>query len=161
MLTRRLKQPHLIIAALALYRCAPAASAQTTALTDQGKLSAGRSSANGGYDMQFKLFDALTDGVQQGTTITDPAVAVSAGLFTVTLDFGANVFDGSPRYLEIGVRPAGNANPYTVLAPRQLFTSIALESNVLSPGLWGYMRNLPANYRIHVEKPFSQIMPVH
>ena len=34
------------------------------------------------------------------------------------------MFNGSPRYLEIGVRPAGNSSPYNILAPRQQVTSI-------------------------------------
>src|SRR5207253_11356912 len=65
----------------------------------------------------------VSGGAQQGATVTNATVAVSAGIFTVTLDFGANVFGGANRFLEIGVRPAGSVNAYTVLAPRQPITS--------------------------------------
>ena len=33
----------------------------------------------------------------------------------VELDFGTEVFDGSDRWLEIGVRPDGNKSAHTVL----------------------------------------------
>ncbi len=100
-----------------------AAMAQTTAFTYQGKLTDAGNPANGNYDLQFKLFDALAAGAQQGATLVRTPVLASAGIFTVTLDFGATVFGGADRYLEIGVRPAGSANAYTVLAPRQTLTA--------------------------------------
>src|SRR5690349_13785388 len=103
--------------------CCASAAAQTTAFTYQGKLIDSGNPGNGNYDLQFTLFDALSAGTQQGVPMTISTVAVSNGIFTVTLDFGANVFNGAPRFLEIGVRSAGSANPYTVLAPRQSIAS--------------------------------------
>jgi hypothetical protein len=50
------------------------------------------------------------------------------------LDFGAAVFDGSPRFLEIGVRPAGSASPYATLSPRQQVASIPYAIHSLSAG---------------------------
>lgn len=100
-----------------------AAWAQTTTFTYQGRLTDAGNPANGNYDLQFKLFDALAGGAQQSATLVRTPVAASAGNFTVTLDFGAIVFGGSDRFLEIGVRPAGSVNVYTVLAPRQQLTS--------------------------------------
>ena len=97
--------------------------AQTTAFTYQGKLTDSGNLANGNYDMQFRLFDALSGGTQQGTTIINPTVQVTNGIFNVNLDFGTNVFTGAARFLEISLRPAGSPNPYTVLAPRQPITS--------------------------------------
>jgi len=94
--------------------------AQGTAFTYQGKLSAGTGAANGNYDMQFYLRDALTAGNPVGVTNTISPVAVSNGLFTVVLDFGAN-FPGADRWLEIGVRTNGAAS-YTPLSPRQKLT---------------------------------------
>src|SRR5262244_1085985 len=71
------------------------AIAQTTAFTYQGRLVDNGNLANTSYDMQFKLFDALSGGNQIGATLTfdgtgsnPPAVLVSNGIFTVTLDFG-------------------------------------------------------------------------
>lgn len=100
-----------------------AAWAQTTVFTYQGKLTDAGNPANANYDLEFKLFDALSGGTQQGTTQTRNPVTASAGVFTVTLDFGSNVFSGADRYLEIGVRPANSAIAYTVLAPRRAITA--------------------------------------
>ena len=101
--------------------------AQTTAFTFQGKLTDGGSPANGEYDMQFKLYDTPTvgTGLQKGMSFPVNPVTATSGVFTVVLDFGAGagVFDGADRFLEIGVRPAGSAESYTVLAPRNAITS--------------------------------------
>ena len=115
----------LFIAVLVLLSMTSAAYGQGTAFTYQGRLTDGGNPANGNFDMQFKLFDTATvgTGTQQGLTITSPIVQVTDAVFNVQLDFGGGVFDGSARFLEIGIRPAGSANPYTVLAPRQPMTS--------------------------------------
>jgi hypothetical protein len=112
-----------LFAGLLLFAAAAVVLAQTTALTYQGKLTDSGNPANGNFDLQFKLFDALSGGNQQGSTLTNPTVQVAGGIFNVNLDFGSNVFTGAARFLEIGVRPAGSPNPYTILAPRQPITS--------------------------------------
>jgi hypothetical protein len=112
-----------VISVLALLVIAPAL-AQTpvgTTFTYQGRLTDSGAAANGSYDLQFKLFDAVTAGAQVGSTVTLTNVAVASGLFTVGLDFGA-VFAGSKRFLEIGVRPGGTSGAFTVLSPRQELT---------------------------------------
>ena len=43
-------------------------------------------------------------------------------MFTVSLDFGAGVFAGSARWLEVGVRPGGTSGAFTTLTPRQPLT---------------------------------------
>src|SRR6266568_3692095 len=101
-----------------------AAHAQTTVFTYQGRLNDGGSAANGVVDMQFKLYDAAdpSASAQVGSTITNSNVAVTNGIFTVRLDFGASALPGANRFLEVGVRRI-NSDPYTVLAPRQQVTS--------------------------------------
>src|SRR5262249_17481178 len=72
---------------------------------------------------QFTVYDSLTNGgVVAGPTLIS-GTSVSSGLFTVTLDFGVNVFPGAARWLEIGVRPGGSADNFTTLAPRQPVTA--------------------------------------
>lgn len=93
------------------------ASGQGTAITYQGRLTDGGIPANGNYDFQFILLNAATN--QVGAPLTNAPVAVSNGLFTVSLDFGYGAFDGSARRLEIGVRPEGSVAPYTILNPLQ------------------------------------------
>lgn len=116
----------LLSGMLALLGCIANVWAQpTSAFTYQGKLTEAGNPANGDYELEFKLYDApnVGTGTQQGATLQRDPVTASAGVFTVTLDFGANVFSGADRFLEIGVRPDGSASAYTVLSPRQPITS--------------------------------------
>ena len=94
--------------------------AQGTAFTYQGRLNVSTNPANGTYNLRFALFDALTVGNQVGSPLTNSPVSVSNGLFTVTLDFGAN-FPGADRWLEIGVRTNGSGT-FSTLSPRQKIT---------------------------------------
>lgn len=98
-------------------------SAQTSVFTYQGKLNDGGVAANGSYDMQFRLFDAVSAGNQVGSTLTISNVQATAGIFSTSLDFSAVAFSsGAERFLEISISPAGQNN-FTVLAPRQRLTS--------------------------------------
>lgn len=109
------------------------AKAQTTAFTYQGQLNDGVSAANGTYEMQFKLFDALSAGTQIGSTVTNNSVTVTSGVFTVTLDFGSTPFAaGANRWLEIGVRKAADPPGFTTLSPRQPITSSPYSLRTLS-----------------------------
>src|SRR2546423_15716547 len=80
------------------------AFAQGTAFTYQGRLTEGGNPANGNYDLTFGLYDTVSGGNIVAAPITNLAVAVNSGLFTVTLDFGSAAFTGSPLWLKIGVR---------------------------------------------------------
>src|SRR5438128_7627369 len=55
--------------------------------TYQGRLAVSSSPANGQYDLQFTLFDALSGGNQVGSPVTVISQTVNDGLFTVQLDF--------------------------------------------------------------------------
>jgi hypothetical protein len=98
------------------------ALAQGTAITYQGRLDSGGAPANGLYDLRFTVHDAASGGNQWGPALTNSPVAVSNGLFIVTLDFGAGVFNGGARWLEIAVRTNGGGD-FTVLSPRQQLTA--------------------------------------
>src|SRR5688572_16099801 len=92
-------------------------SGQTNVFTYQGNLKDGANPANGNYDFDVKVFDAASGGNQvaaQGAL----NVPVSNGTFAFNLGFGAS-FTGANRWLEVGVKPAGSPNPYTLLTPRQ------------------------------------------
>ncbi|MBK8466071.1 MAG: hypothetical protein IPL32_09580 [Chloracidobacterium sp.] len=97
-------------------------SAQTTAFTFQGSLQSSGSPANGNYDFEFKLFDLVSAGAQQGSTLQRLNVAVANGIFTVSLDFGAGTLSGTDRFLDIAVRTSG-LGVFTVLSPRQKVNS--------------------------------------
>src|SRR5262245_36807046 len=72
---------------------------QGTTFTYQGQLKDGGMAVNGPYDLTFRLFPSEVGGAPIGLTVALPATAVTDGLFTVSLDFGAGVFDGTPRWL--------------------------------------------------------------
>ena len=95
--------------------------AQGTAFTYQGRLNDGANPADGIYDLRFAIYDLLSAGTQQGSLLTNSAIAISNGLFTVTLDFG-NQFPGANRWLEIAVRTNGGVT-FTTLSPRQKLTA--------------------------------------
>jgi hypothetical protein len=107
--------------------------AQGTVFTYQGFLKVSGNPANANYDFQFSLWTADSGGTQIGATLTLTSVPVQNGLFTVSLDFG-NVWDGSDRYLQIAVRPAGSGS-YTTLSPRVKInpTPYAIRAGVASP----------------------------
>src|SRR3977135_2157821 len=89
--------------------------AQGTAFTYQGRLADSGAPANGTYDLRFTVYDALSIGNSVAGPVSNATTAVSNGIFTVTLDFGAGVFPGAGRWLEIGVRPGGSISAYTIL----------------------------------------------
>jgi len=95
--------------------------AQGTAFSYQGKLSDHGTPGAGSYDFTFALFDDAIAGNSTGITLTNSAVQVVGGAFSVVLDFGAT-FPGADRWIEIGVRTNGNA-AFTTLTPRQKITS--------------------------------------
>lgn len=94
------------------------AIAQGTAFTYQGRLNVGGNPANGSYDLGFVACSGPSGLNLVSGIITNTATPVSNGLFTVTLDFGPGVFDGSDRWLQLFVRTNG-AGSFSTLSPRQ------------------------------------------
>lgn len=127
----------LALAALAVAivpACASLADPMGSAFTYQGQLKTSGAPATGAFDLSFRLFDTSMGGSQIGSTVNIPSASVANGLFTAKLDFGATGFEGSKRWLEISVKPAGTS-VYTTLTPRQEITptpySITTEQLVL------------------------------
>jgi hypothetical protein len=128
-LTRRLSHsrrvlPAVLVAALALAALAPQASAQAigSAFTYQGELRASGTPGHAAYDMEFRLFNAASGGIQIGNTVALAAVPVANGLFSVALDFGPTQFAGDAQWLELRIRVAG-AGSFETLAPRTAITA--------------------------------------
>ncbi|MDW8325686.1 MAG: hypothetical protein RMK99_03885 [Anaerolineales bacterium] len=103
-----------------------------SAFTYQGRLDDNGAPANGAYDFQFALFDAVTGGTQVGSTTTLNNVAVVNGIFTVQLDFG-NPFWQQQTYLEVRVRKSGDP-AFTTLTPRQPVSAAPVASAL--PGVY-------------------------
>lgn len=95
--------------------------AQGTAFTYQGQLQNNGNLASGTFNLQFSLYTVSTGGTAVGGPITTNGVVVSNGLFTVTIDFGASVWNGDTNYLLIGVETNGGSS-FTTLTPRQQLT---------------------------------------
>jgi hypothetical protein len=95
--------------------------AQGTAFTYQGRLNDGGTPAHGIYDLRFKLFEDSFGNTQAGSTVLTNGISVNSGLFTVTIDFGSGIFNGSNYWLEVSVRTNG-AGGYTSLTPLQAVT---------------------------------------
>ena len=112
---------HLSSGALALSLTSTALAQGTTAVTYQGRLTDGVNPATGIYDLGFTLYDSADGAGTVGDPVPKLGVGVTNGLFTVALDFGAGLFNGSSRWLEIAARTNGAAT-YVTLAPRQPLT---------------------------------------
>jgi hypothetical protein len=132
-----------LILAASLMAFTRMAFAQGTAITYQGRLNDGSAPASGNYDLRFTLYDALTNGSVVGVATTNSATAISNGLFTVTLDFGAGAFTGPSRWLEIGARTSGGGL-FVALNPRQSLS--AAPYAIMAGGVSGVVSNsaLPA-----------------
>ena len=111
-----------------------ARAALGTAFTYQGQLKQNGDPVNETCDFRFTLYDAAAGGSQVGSVVTRSGVPVSAGLFTVGLDFGTGAFTGDARWLEIAVRCPAGSGGYTSLSPRQALT--AAPYALALPGLW-------------------------
>ena len=112
-------QLHPLLLTLALFVGATTQLfAQGTAFAYQGRLNINGSQANGLYDLRFTVCDALTNGSIIAGPLTNSATGVTNGLFAVTLDFGAGVFNGTARWLQLDVRTNGAAS-FTTLLPLQ------------------------------------------
>ena len=103
------------------------------AFTYQGRLTDGGTPANGEHDLRFILYDAAVGGSQSGPILINENVLVTNGLFTVALDFGAGVFTGAARWIEIAVRPGASAGAFTPLDPRQPLTAAPYALYALTP----------------------------
>ncbi|MHC4697321.1 MAG: hypothetical protein ACYTFA_11310 [Planctomycetota bacterium] len=97
-----------------------------TAFTYQGQLKQGGSPYSGTPQMIFDLYCDPAAGTLLGS-VGPLGVPVAEGLFTEQLDFGADVFTGEARWLQITVKG-------TPLSPPQELTS-APDALAL-PGLW-------------------------
>lgn len=112
----------LILSALAIMAGIHQAAPQGTAFTYQGSLQVAGVPANGLYDIRASGWSAESGGSMLSAYDTNSAVAVSNGLFTILIDFGAGVFTGQTAWLQIDVRTNGAVVDFTALSPREELT---------------------------------------
>ena len=113
-----------------------AQTAVGTSVSYQGRLDENGAPANGAYDFQARLFDGVTDGTQIGSTLSANDLAVTNGLFTTFMDFGAAAFVTDARWLELSVRPGASSGAYTTLAPRQRIRATPFAVQSLNDATW-------------------------
>lgn len=115
--------PNLIAqgALVSAFSLQPSAFSQGTAFTYQGQLDHLGAPANGSFDLNFSLWKGPVGLSQVGDTLTNLNVTASNGLVTVTLDFGAGMFTGEDRWLEIAMR-TNSGGPLITVVPRQQLT---------------------------------------
>ena len=77
------------------------AHGQTNTFRYQGSLTDGGNPAAGAFQMQFKLFDAASGGVQQGSTLTDLPVTVTRRASAVGRGFVGVVQNNGGNYLRL------------------------------------------------------------
>ncbi len=122
---KKIIQRRLFIISMFIALTATTAFAQGTGFNFQGRLNDGANPASGQYDLQFRLYSAITGSGQLGSTIARPATVLINGVFSVNLDFGSTAFNNpNAVFLEIGVKPGGSPNAYTILGPRQQLTVV-------------------------------------
>ena len=78
-----------------------------TGFTYQGRLDKDGEPVNETCSMEFRLYDAASDGSEVAGAIT-LTVPITDGLFTADLDFGGGAFDGAARWLGIRVLCPGD-----------------------------------------------------
>ena len=97
--------------------------AQGTAFTYQGQLQNNGLPASGTYNLTFSLFTLGSGGSPVAGPVTTNGVIVTNGLFTVLIDFGSGVWNGTTNWLEIAVE-TNLAGSFNTLAPRQPITPV-------------------------------------
>jgi hypothetical protein len=113
--------------------------------TYQGRLVDNNTPASGNFDFLFLLYDASLGGAQVGGTVTVNDLAVSDGYFTAAPDFGAAVFNGQARWLEVQVRSGASTGAYTVLSPRQALSAAPYALYSLAAP-WSGLSGIPAGF---------------
>lgn len=132
---------------------------QTTSFSYQGKLNSSSTPANGTYDFTFELYSAVSGGSAIGTVNVN-GVTVTNGVFTVQLDFGANTFDGTDRFLDISVKQS-TATIYTFLTPRQKLASVPFATKAIKSENADSLGGLYANSYLQKNGDASQLTNIN
>lgn len=124
---------------VAIFSVAMVHAQGTSAFVYQGQLRDGGTNANGAYTITCKLYDAVSGGNEIGGTNVSSATLAN-GIFSVSLDFGGNAFDGNPRWLDITV---ANGTTTETLSPRvpvspAPYAIYAGAASSLNSGTWDF-----------------------
>ncbi|MFN0152429.1 MAG: hypothetical protein ACKVU1_17120 [bacterium] len=109
------------LAVATIASCPTHSSADLWSFTYQGRLKQLDVPPTGLCDFSFCLYDDPVAG-NLFNCHENPGINVEDGLFTTTLNYGPDPWDGTPKWLEIHVRFEGDAD-WTILSPRQEVTA--------------------------------------
>lgn len=123
-----------LVAGLVAYRPA-SADLPGTEFTYQGNIEQAGVPAEGSFDFEFELFDAVA-GTSISATSSHSGIEVVAGVFTVTdVDFGED-FDIATVNAELEVRVRASGSPtFDTLTPRTPFNAAPLASHLRGVGV--------------------------
>jgi hypothetical protein len=123
----------LIACVLAVAPCARAADVGAT-FVYQGRMWFDGQPLSSVCDVQFRLFDAPSDGQRIGEVVTKLDMAVVDGQFSAKLNFGDDAFDGEARWLEIRLRDPPGQGAWVTLEPRQRLHAVPYALYALRSG---------------------------
>lgn len=138
-----------IVSALLIAASSGSVLARGTAFTYQGQLKNTGVAVNTPTDMQFSLWNDATStnpANQVGATIQVPALAVSGGLFSTSVDFGVNPYTSNQTlWLQIAVRNPAGSGSYVPMGARQQLTPapFSLATRGINMDSFGRMSLLP------------------
>ena len=113
---------YVVACALLVAGLSPAAEADTV-FTYQGQLDHMGAPFTGAADIRFHIWTEAHGGARVGEIVSYTDLAVTNGLFTVELDFGADALNSGAEWLQIDARLTGSGAQYQPLSPRQRITS--------------------------------------
>jgi hypothetical protein len=102
-------QLQTVCAATALLAGNLSTLAQGTAFPYQGQLQNNGTATAGVYNFTFTLFNTNTGGTAMAGPLTNSAIGVTNGLFTVVIDFGAGVWNGATLCRKLCRKPRRTA----------------------------------------------------
>jgi hypothetical protein len=124
---------------------AASAAELSTGFTYQGRLLAGGAPANGRFDLRLALFSTSNGPNPIAPALAIPGVLVSNALFTTTVDFGPNIFDGSAYWMEVALRPSDTTAPFRTLPSRQRLSATPYALFAASTP-WSGLTGLPQDF---------------
>ncbi|MFN0012214.1 MAG: hypothetical protein ACKVS8_11295 [Phycisphaerales bacterium] len=124
----------LIVASLACALALPAAAEPAPqTFTYRALVNDGTAPANGAYDVQARLFNALAGGTQVGSMFQALGVNIANGQLLTPMSFGSpTLYNGQRLWVELSLRAAGSPT-YTTLSPRQEMTAVPYALGLVAP----------------------------
>jgi len=136
-----------------------ASCAEQPLLLYEGRLLSGGTPLSGSYDLRIGTYDSEKGGSLLGKAMTNMAVPLRDGAFSINLDAASLFLDGTPRWLEISVRTNGGAQ-FTVLEPRQPLVTVPQAVFASRAGSAAVATNLVGGGRLLTAVPAASLFGI-